>query len=84
MTENAKTALILGGGGSKGAVQAGFLRAVERLEIDVSLVIAASVGAINTAFFTAGVPARYIVKEWSCIRRRDLFGLSWELLRKTC
>jgi NTE family protein len=59
MSEQNRTALILGGGGSKGAVQAGFLRAVEKLDIDVGLVVAASVGAINGAFFASGVPARY-------------------------
>ncbi|NIN70344.1 MAG: hypothetical protein GTO46_00115 [Gemmatimonadetes bacterium] len=82
MTKQSNTALILGGGGSKGAVQAGFLRAVEKLDIDISLVVAASVGAINGAFFAAGVPARYMVTEWSRLRRRDIFGLSWDLVRK--
>lgn len=82
MSEQNGTALILGGGGSKGAVQAGFLRAVEKLDIDVGLVMAASVGAINGAFFASGVPARYMVKEWSRVRRRDLFGLNWDLIRK--
>ncbi|UCC82776.1 MAG: patatin-like phospholipase family protein [Gemmatimonadota bacterium] len=82
MTEQNSTALILGGGGSKGAVQAGFLRAVEKLDIEVGLVVAASVGAVNGAFFAAGVPARYMVAEWSRLRRRDLFGLNWDLVRK--
>jgi NTE family protein len=81
MIDQTKTALILGGGGSKGAVQAGFLRAVEKLEIDVGLVVAASVGALNGAFFAAGVPARYLVNEWSRVRRRDIFGLNWDLIR---
>lgn len=78
---DAKTALVLGGGGSKGAVQAGFLRAIERLEIDVDQVVAASIGAINGAFFAAGVPPRYIVSEWARVRRRDLFSFNWNLLR---
>jgi NTE family protein len=82
MRTGSDTAVILGGGGSKGAVQAGFLRALEKLEVEVGLVVAASVGAINGAFFAAGVPARYMMKEWTQVRRRDLFGLNWELLRK--
>jgi NTE family protein len=82
MAEQIKTALILGGGGSKGAVQAGFLRAVEKLNIDVDLVVAASVGAINGAFFAAGVPTRYMVTEWARMKRRDVFGFNWELLTK--
>jgi NTE family protein len=40
------------------------------------------VGAINGAFFAAGVPARYMVNEWSRVRRRDIFGLNWDLIRK--
>ncbi len=82
MSNETRTALILGGGGSKGAVQAGFLRAVEKLGTHVELVLAASVGAINGAFYAAGVPARHILAQWSCVRRRDIFGLSWDLLRK--
>jgi NTE family protein len=82
MAERRKTALILGGGGSKGAVQAGFLRAVDKLNVDVGLVVAASVGAINGAFFAAGVPTRYMVMEWARIERRDLFSFNWNLLRK--
>jgi NTE family protein len=82
MSNEKVTALILGGGGSKGAVQAGFLRAVEKLDVDVGLVVAASVGAINGAFFAAGISARYMAKEWTRVTRRQLFGLNWGLLRR--
>ncbi|NIR45314.1 MAG: hypothetical protein GWN99_12925 [Gemmatimonadetes bacterium] len=82
MEKDVKTALILGGGGSKGAVQAGFLRALEKLEVEIGLVVAASVGAINGAFFAAGVSPRDMLREWAKVRRRDLFGFNWQLLRK--
>lgn len=82
MTKKLATALILGGGGSKGAVQAGFLRAIERSGIDVNLIIAASIGAVNGAFVAAGVPARDMVSEWARVRRRDLFSLNWNMLRR--
>jgi NTE family protein len=77
-----KTALVLGGGGSKGALQAGFYRALSELGIKIDLVIAASVGALNGAFIAAGLPPRLVVHEWSRVRRRDILAVNWRLLRR--
>ncbi len=80
--DHVKTALVLGGGGSKGALQAGFYRAVRQLGIQVDLVVAASVGALNGAFIAAGMPPRLIAQEWKHVRRRDILAFNWNLLRK--
>ncbi len=77
-----KTALVLGGGGSKGALQAGFYRAVCELGIKIDLVVAASIGALNGAFFAAGIPPRVMMHEWARVRKRDIFSINWELLRR--
>ncbi len=77
-----KVALVLGGGGSKGALQAGFYRALRELGIKVDLVVAASIGALNGAFIAAGMPPRLIVHEWAKVRRRDIFSFNWELVRR--
>lgn len=44
-----KTALVLSGGGSRGAYQAGAWRAIEELGIKLDMVVGVSVGAINGA-----------------------------------
>jgi len=48
--------LVLGGGGLKGAVQLGVVRALDRLGIEVSEVIATSMGALVGAALAAGKP----------------------------
>ena len=77
-----KTAIVLGGGGSKGALQAGFYRAVCELGIKIDLVVAASIGALNGAFFAAGIPPRVMMHEWARVRKRDIFSINWALLRR--
>jgi NTE family protein len=77
-----RTALVLGGGGSKGALQAGFYRAVRELGIRIDLVVAASIGALNGAFIASGMPPRLIIKEWARVQRRDIFSFNWALLRR--
>ena len=44
-----KTALVLSGGGSRGAYQAGAWRALDELGIKFDMVVGVSVGAINGA-----------------------------------
>lgn len=44
-----KTALVLGGGGSLGAVEAGFIRRLMELNIEFDLMVGTSVGALNAA-----------------------------------
>lgn len=45
-----KTALVLGGGGTLGAVETGFVRRLGELGIPIDLVIGTSVGALNAAY----------------------------------
>ena len=49
------TALVLGGGGARGAYQAGVMRAIARRypELEVPILTGISAGAINTAFIAA-------------------------------
>lgn len=72
-------ALVLAGGGSLGAAQAGMLRAVTDAGLRFDLIVGASVGAINGAFF-AGDPTREgagrLAQIWRGIRRRDVMPWS--------
>ena len=53
MGENARTAFVLAGGGSFGAVEVGMLKALVSHGVRPDLVIGSSVGAINGAYFVA-------------------------------
>ncbi len=46
-----KRAIVLSGGGAKGAYQIGVWKALKKLKIDYSIVTGTSVGALNGAFF---------------------------------
>jgi len=49
-----KTALVLSGGGSRGAYEAGACQALAELGIDIDIITGTSVGAINAAMVTQG------------------------------
>lgn len=80
--ERGGTALVLCGGGSKGAIEVGFYRALGELGIRPDLVVGSSVGAVNGAFIAAGVPVDAMVRHWTTLRRRDLLAFNWSLLWK--
>lgn len=78
-----KTALVLAGGGSFGAVQVGMLKALAASGLRVDLVVGSSVGAINGAYF-AHAPTEKGVSEleriWLGIKRHDVFPINWRSL----
>jgi hypothetical protein len=49
------TALVLGGGGSRGAVGVGLYRAIVELGIPIDLIVSSSIGAVNGALIAAGM-----------------------------
>lgn len=77
--ETSRTAFVLSGGGSLGAVQVGMLQALAENGIQPGLLIGASVGAVNAAWI-AGHPGRDSARElgeiWLAIRRQDVFPFS--------
>lgn len=74
-----KTAFVLAGGGSLGAVQVGMLRGLVEHGVTADFVVGSSVGAINGAYF-AGAPTLEgiagLEKLWLGVRRNDIFGVS--------
>lgn len=75
----ARTALVLSGGGSLGAVQVGMLQALAETDFAPDMVIGASVGALNGAFYALhpepdGVER--LAALWRGLRRSDVFPLS--------
>lgn len=49
-----KTALILSGGGARGAYQVGVIKALSELGIKCDIALGTSIGSINAAFYTTG------------------------------
>lgn len=74
-----RTASVLAGGGSLGAVEVGMMRALLASGQRPDLLVGASVGAINAAYF-AGDPTPEgvdrLVEVWAGLQRTDVFPLS--------
>jgi len=75
-----KTAIVFAGGSSLGAVQVGMLRALVEANVRFDIVVGASVGAINGAYFAArpdsdGVEA--LAGFWRGLSKTGIFPLSW-------
>jgi NTE family protein len=82
---NGRTAFVLSGGGSLGAVQVGMLQALTEAGICPDFLIGTSVGAVNAAW-VAGRPnhdgALELGEIWRGLRRQDIFPLSpWSSAR---
>jgi NTE family protein len=74
-----RTAFVLAGGGSLGAVQAGMLRALLSHGVTPDLIVGTSVGAINGAYLAASPTAAGVARLetlWRGLRRRDVFPVS--------
>jgi NTE family protein len=78
-----KTALVLAGGGSFGAIQVGMMHALAAHGVSADMVVGSSVGAINGAYY-AGDPTLKGVLQleaiWRGLKRRDVFPLNWRTL----
>ncbi|MDR3417419.1 MAG: patatin-like phospholipase family protein [Nevskia sp.] len=73
------TAFVLAGGGSLGAVQVGMLKALMQRRVVPDLVVGASVGAINSAYFAGRPDAKgtaQLEQIWLGIRQEDVFPVS--------
>jgi len=75
-----RRALILCGGGARGAMEVGFYQAINDLDLSFDLVVGSSVGALNGAFIAAGMPPRELAELWRRIRRNDVLAWNWPVL----
>jgi NTE family protein len=74
-----KTALVLAGGGSLGAVQVGMLSELSRAGVKADFVIGSSVGALNAGFFAGSPDAEGVARLaaiWRSLRRSDVFPVT--------
>jgi NTE family protein len=78
-----KTAFVLAGGGSFGAIQVGMLHSLAAHGIAADMVVGSSVGALNGAYY-AGNPTLEGIQQletiWHGLHRRDVFPVTWRTL----
>jgi NTE family protein len=83
INNGSKTAFVLAGGGSFGAIQVGMLHSLAARGIAADMVVGSSVGALNGAYY-AGNPTLEGVQQletiWRGLRRGDIFPLTWRTL----
>jgi len=75
-----KTAFVLAGGGSLGAIQAGMLLELTSAGLRPDLVVGVSAGALNGAFFAYDptmAMVEHIANLWRRVTTREALGLSW-------
>ena len=78
-----RTAFVLAGGGSFGAVQVGMLRELVASGVAPDLVVGSSAGAINGAYFAAAPDASGVARLdalWRGLTRSEVFPLGWRSL----
>jgi NTE family protein len=78
-----KTAFVLAGGGSFGAIQVGMLQSLATHGITADMVVGSSVGALNGAFYASDpTPAgvERLATIWRGLRRHDVFPITWKTM----
>ncbi len=79
----AKTAFVLAGGGSFGAIQVGMMHSLAAHGVSADMVVGSSVGALNGAYY-AGDPTLKGVLQletiWRGLQRQDIFPITWRTL----
>ncbi|MEV8470261.1 patatin-like phospholipase family protein [Ralstonia sp. UNC404CL21Col] len=78
-----RTAFVFAGGGSLGAIEAGMLRELVASGVVPDMVVGASAGAINAAFFACNPHAAgtaQLEALWRSVRRADVMPWSWRAM----
>jgi NTE family protein len=80
MSRRQKTAFVLSGGASLGAIQVGMLQALYERDVEPDLIVGASSGALNGAFIAARpqtvATAAELADIWIGLRRGQVFPLN--------
>ena len=74
-----KRALVLSGGGAKGAYQVGVFKALKKLNIKIDIITGTSIGSINGAAFAAG-DYRKVKKFWLKTETSKVFNTDFSKL----
>lgn len=74
-------AIVLSGGGVRGAFEAGVLQALEEVGLRPGIVSGTSAGAISGAGLAAGLPAAEVRDIWTSVQSRDVYRPRLDLHR---
>lgn len=74
-------ALVLCGGGSRGAMEVGFYQALNEFGVRPDFILGCSIGALNGAFIAGGTAPSELVQLWSEFRLSRALGINWAWLR---
>lgn len=74
-----KLAVVLSGGGSRGAIHLGVLQALDEYKISVSAVSGTSIGAIIGGLYCSGVKPYRIMEIMESKKFKDLFHFTWHI-----
>src|SRR3954467_4757283 len=81
--EPAKTAFVLAGGGSFGAIQVGMMHSLAAHGISADMVVGSSVGALNGAYYAGDPTLNGVLRLetiWRGLLRQDVFPVTWRTL----
>jgi NTE family protein len=82
MFNKPKRALILSGGGARGAYQAGVLKFLKEMDWEPELICGTSVGAVNAVALGCGLSPEEIALLWKAIEKRQVYRISfWKQLQ---
>jgi NTE family protein len=76
-------ALVLSGGGARGAFQVGVMKYLEEMGWKPDLVCGTSVGAVNAAAYGAGMPAEQMIHLWKTYHRKTMYRVTLPILIKS-
>lgn len=78
----ARKALLLCGGGSRGAMEAGFYQALTEYGVRADLILGSSIGALNGAYIAGGMAPRQLIELWRDFELRRAVSVNWDWLRR--
>jgi NTE family protein len=75
-----KRALVLSGGGARGAFQVGVLQYLNEINWQPDMIIGTSVGAINAVAIGSGMSIGQMTRLWQTYRRKKMFRMTLPIL----
>ncbi len=78
----ARKALLLCGGGSRGAMEVGFYQALTECGVRADLILGSSIGALNGAYIAGGMAPRQLIELWCDFELRRAVSFNWDWLRR--
>ncbi|EOQ90677.1 phospholipase, patatin family [Leptospira yanagawae serovar Saopaulo str. Sao Paulo = ATCC 700523] len=77
-----KKALVLSGGGARGAYQAGVLRYLEEIDWKPDIICGTSVGAINACAIGSGMDSKQLTDLWLQLNQKHIMRYSiWNMIK---